>query len=79
MITITFPEVARQVRLIVERQIQKIAGELPQPWDRAELVAEIESSQNFHKLSLSAQEQARAAINTWTPSHVEAVLRECIT
>ena len=77
-LSITFPKIARQVRLIVERQIQKIASELPPPCDRAELVSQIESSRDFHKLSPAAQENARAKLNTWTPAHVEAALREAI-
>jgi hypothetical protein len=77
-LSITFPEIARQVRLIVERQIQKIASELPQPWDRAELLSQIESSRDFPKLSPAAQENARTKLNNWTPTQVEAALREAI-
>src|SRR5450432_3923899 len=77
-LSFTFPEIARQVRLLVERQIQKIVSELPPAWDRAELWAEIESSRDFHKLSPEAQEGARATIHTWTPAHVEGALKEAV-
>jgi hypothetical protein len=73
-----FPEVARQVRLLIARQIQKIASELPPSWDRAKLSTEIESSRRFDQLSPKAQESARAKINTWTPAHVQAALEEAI-
>jgi hypothetical protein len=68
-LSFTFPETARQVRLLVERQIQKIVSELPAAWDRDELVAEVESSPRFDQLSPEAQESARAKIRTWTPTH----------
>ena len=77
-LSFSFPEIARQVRLLVERQIQKIASELPPTWDRADLWAEIESSRNFHKLSPEAKENARAKLHTWTPPYVEAALREFV-
>ncbi len=75
-LSITFPEIAGQVRSIVERQFQKVAAELPPTWSRADLVAEIESSQNFPKLSPAEQETARTKVRTWTPAHVEGWLRE---
>lgn len=73
-----FPEVARQVRLLIERQIQKIASELPPSWDRADLWAEIESNRDFHKLTPEAKERAREKVHTWTPAHVAGALREVI-
>ena len=75
-LSITFPEIAGQVRSLVERQIQRVAAELPPTWSRADLVAEVESSQNFPKLSPAEQEAARTKVRTWTPAHVEGWLRE---
>ena len=77
-LSITFPEIAGEVRSIVERQIQKVAAELPPTWSRADLVAEIESSRNFPKLSPAEQETARTKVRTWTPAHVEGFLREFV-
>ncbi len=75
-LSFTFPEIARQVRVLVERRIQEIASELPPTWDRADLWAEIESDQNFAKLSPTALEGARERLHTWTRAHVEGSLRE---
>jgi len=75
-LSFTFPEIARQVRILVERRIQEIASELPPTWDRADLWAEIESGRNFHELSPTALERAREKLHTWTPAHVEGYLRE---
>jgi hypothetical protein len=36
-LSFTFPEIARQVRVLVERRIQEIASELPPTWDRADI------------------------------------------
>lgn len=77
-LTFRFPDVARQVRLLAEQRIQKVASTLPAPWDREELVAAVESSPLFNRLSLAAQEHARTIIRTWTPAHVEGVLREAV-
>ena len=75
-LSFTFPEIARQVRVLVERRIQEIASELPPTWDRADLWTEIESDRNFHKLSPTALERAREKLHTWTSAHVEGYLRE---
>lgn len=77
-LSFTFPEIARQVRLLVERKIQKIASELPPSSDRADLWAEIESNRDFHKLSPKAKERAREKVHTWTPAHVEGALRKVV-
>ena len=77
-LSFTFPEIARRVRSLVERQIQKIASELPPSWDRAELLAEIESSLLFGQLNPEAKESARTKINTWVPDQVAAALEEAI-
>jgi hypothetical protein len=75
-LSFTFPEIAQEVRTLIERQIQKIASELPPEWDRAELVSAIESNRDFRKLSSTQQAAAQAKLRTWTPIHIEALLRE---
>ena len=75
-LTFTFPETARDVRSLVERKIKEIATELPPTWDRAELLSQIESHRDFHKLDRARQEAARSKIQTWTPADIEACLRE---
>lgn len=72
----TFPKIARNVRSLVERKIQQIASELPAAWDRAELLSRIESYRDFDKLEPARKEAARSKIQTWTPAHIEACLRE---
>ena len=61
--------------MIVERQVQKVAAELPPAWNRADLVAEIASSPNLPKLSPAEHETARTKVRTSTPAHVEGFLR----
>ena len=75
-LSFTFPEVARQMRLLIERQIQKIASEIPPEWNWAELLSAVESNRDFHRLSPTQQDGARSKVRTWTPIHVEALLRE---
>ena len=75
-LTFTFPESAKQSRVLVERRIQEITNELPPIWDRAELLSQIESYRDFHKLDLARQEAARSKIQSWTPADIEACLRE---
>ena len=75
-LTITFQEIARQVRSTVERHIQRVATELPPTGSRAELAAEIESNPRFGRLSPADQASARTKVRTWTPAHVEAYLRK---
>src|SRR5437660_1475767 len=69
-------EVDRQMRLLIERQIQKIASEIPPEWNWAELLSAVESNRDFHRLSPTQQDGARSKVRTWTPIHVEALLRE---
>lgn len=75
-LSFTFPEIAREVRSLVERKIQQIAAKLPPTWDRAELLSQIESHRDFHKLDRARQEAARSKIQTWMPADIEACLRE---
>ncbi len=77
-LSFTFPEIARRVRLGVERRIRRVASELPASSNRAGLLADIEASPMFSRLGFSDQEIARTKVRTWTPAHVEAVLREVI-
>jgi hypothetical protein len=50
-LSFNFPEIAREVRSLIEERIQQIAAELPTEWDRTELLSEVESNRYFHKLS----------------------------
>jgi hypothetical protein len=55
-LSFTFPEIARQVRSLVERQIQEIASQLPPPWDRADLWAEIKAEAASLEMLMSSSE-----------------------
>ncbi len=77
-LTFTFPEIAGQVRSLVERKIEEFASALPPRSERNKLIEEIESNERFSKLSLSQRERASAMLRTWTPEDVAAGLRRTI-
>ena len=74
-LSFTFPELARQVRLIVDLEIQNRVSTFPLPEERAELVAELESRPDFNRLSPTKQKNIRAAFS-WTLPHIEAAFRK---
>ena len=75
-LTFAFPEIAQEVRSLVQHKIKEVAAELPPIWDRDELVSQIESSRCFDELSQEAQERARSRMRTWIPADVEGRLEE---
>jgi hypothetical protein len=77
-LTFTFPEIAREIRSLVNRKIKDVAAELPPTWDRDALVSKIESNRDFHKLSEEERGFAHGILRTWIPASVEARLESAI-
>lgn len=77
-LSFTFPEIAQEVRSLVEHKIQQLAAELPPTWDRTELLSQIESHRDFHRLSPEAQGSARDMVRTCIPANVEERLQHAI-
>jgi hypothetical protein len=77
-LTFTFPEIAREVRSLLESKIKEVAAELPPTWDRAALISKIESHRDFPKLTVEEQECARERLRIWTPADVESFLEAVV-
>jgi hypothetical protein len=75
-LTFTFPDIAQEVRALVQCKIREVAAGLPPTWDRDELISQIESSWCFDELGAEAQEHARGEMRTWTPADIEGMLEE---
>ncbi len=74
-LTFTFPEIARQLRTHVERQIGHILPEFLRPEERTALLAELESRWGFQELDDEAQDRHRLRVLTLTADEIEAALR----
>ena len=75
-LTFTFPEIAQEVRLLVQRKIKEVAAELPPVWDRDELISQIESSWCFDELQPRGASTRTSRMQTWTPADIEGMLEE---
>ena len=71
----TFPEIARQLRAHVERQVGHILPEFLRPEERTALLAELESRWGFQQLDGEAQDRQRLRVLTLTADEIEAALR----
>jgi hypothetical protein len=74
-LSFTFPEIARQLRAHVERQIGHILPEFLRPEERTALLAELESRWGFRRLDGEAQDRHRLRVRTLTADEIEAALR----
>ena len=74
-LSFTFPEIARQLRAHVERQIGNILPEFLRPEERTALLAELESRWGFRRLDRKAQDRHRLRVRTLTADEIEAALR----
>ena len=74
-LSFTFPEIARQLRAHVERQIGHILPEFLRPEERTALLAELESRWGFRRLDGAAQDRHRLRVLTLTADEIEAALR----
>ena len=74
-LSFTFPEIARQLRAHVERQIGHILPEFLRPEERTALLAELESRWGFRQLDGKAQDRHRLRVRTLTADEIEAALR----
>ena len=74
-LSFTFPEIARQLRAHVERQIGHILPEFLRPEERTALLAELESRWGFQQLDGEAQDRHRLRVLTLTADEIEAALR----
>lgn len=75
-LTFTFPEIAGELRALVEQKIQQTARQLPPLRERDGLRSRIESHRYFRTLDAGQQEAVRSKIATRTSAHVQAYLRE---
>jgi hypothetical protein len=74
-LSFTFPEIARQLRAHVERQIGHILPEFLRPEERTALLAELESRWGFQQLDGEAQDRHRLRVLTLTADEIETALR----
>jgi hypothetical protein len=74
-LSFTFPEIARQLRAHVERQIGHILPEFLRPEERTALLAELESRWEFQQLNEEVRERHRLRVFTLTADEIEAALR----
>ena len=65
-LSFTFPEVAGQLRLLVEQHIRNILPELLLPAARVELLCELESTWEFQSLNPKKQDDLRAKARSLT-------------
>ena len=77
-LTLTFPEIAQEVRSLIYRKIKQVAAELPPTWARTELISQIESDRDFPKLATERRECIRERLRVWTPADVESALEEIV-
>ena len=74
-LSFSFPEIARQLRAHIERQIGHILPEFLRPEERTALLAELESRWGFQQLDREAQDRHRLRVLTLTADEIEAALR----
>ena len=74
-LSFTFPEIGRQLRARVERQIRHILPGFLRPEERTALLAELESRWGFGHLDREAHDRHRLRVLTLTADEIEAALR----